>query len=437
MGYLFAKSCASPIAEPAKSGRRVRRYVHDRSGFRHAAIVGVSTRQHLNELLCRSHDLHRRNLPDRGTTQPTLRSWERGDRRRLNRPPVWARRPHCPDRSRRHAIQSGATISVSSRRSGSTTPGMARPSSIAEGCWAGRPRYGVGAASRLIRRISCQRTTEPDGQLISPSLAHMSPMHLNSSMLVRPSFPRPSRCRTIPFRSTSLSAISSLTASSDTASRRTYGGNGVRNSRDRADVMSFMGRRAQASSPTRRARKLPRSNSGWLRTGSIRVVAATIVLACGGLETPRLLLASRRSRSCGLGNEHDLVGRFYMTHLVSNANNAGALRFAAQRPPAHSTSTRHWMGLWASDDPVVAEARRRESIPNIAFRPNRPPMDDASHRDPVLSAMFLLRSLLIPPEYARSLATKLGGALPSGAWRDHSCNIIFDIPALFDSAFIG
>ena len=69
-----------------------------------------------------------------------------------------------------------------------------------------------------------------------------------------------------------------------------------------------------------------------LRTISNRrhtIVATTIVLACGGLETPRLLLASRSSRSCGLGNERDLVGRFYMTHLVSNAENVGALRFAA------------------------------------------------------------------------------------------------------------
>jgi len=38
-------------------------------------------------------------------------------------------------------------------------------------------------------------------------------------------------------------------------------------------------------------------------------VAATIfVLAAGGIENPRLLLAS------GLGNEHDLVGRFFMEH---------------------------------------------------------------------------------------------------------------------------
>ena len=60
------------------------------------------------------------------------------------------------------------------------------------------------------------------------------------------------------------------------------------------------------------------------------------------------------------------------------------------------------------------EARQREGLPNIVFRPSRPPMDDAAHGDAVLSAMFLTRSLLIPPEYARSLAAKLG-SLPDSA----------------------
>ncbi len=46
----------------------------------------------------------------------------------------------------------------------------------------------------------------------------------------------------------------------------------------------------------------------------LRVVAEVVVLACGGLEVPRLLLLSRRARPHGLGNEHDLVGRFFMDH---------------------------------------------------------------------------------------------------------------------------
>jgi choline dehydrogenase-like flavoprotein len=45
-----------------------------------------------------------------------------------------------------------------------------------------------------------------------------------------------------------------------------------------------------------------------------RVTAAAFVIACGGIENPRLLLLSRRHRSAGLGNDHDQVGRYYMNH---------------------------------------------------------------------------------------------------------------------------
>jgi choline dehydrogenase-like flavoprotein len=42
--------------------------------------------------------------------------------------------------------------------------------------------------------------------------------------------------------------------------------------------------------------------------------ARVYVLACGGLENPRLLLMSRDSSGQGVGNRHDTVGRFYMNH---------------------------------------------------------------------------------------------------------------------------
>ena len=46
----------------------------------------------------------------------------------------------------------------------------------------------------------------------------------------------------------------------------------------------------------------------------LRVEAKTYVLAAGGLENPRLLLASNSVSPKGLGNDHDLVGRFFMEH---------------------------------------------------------------------------------------------------------------------------
>jgi choline dehydrogenase-like flavoprotein len=44
------------------------------------------------------------------------------------------------------------------------------------------------------------------------------------------------------------------------------------------------------------------------------VSARSFVLALGGIENPRLLLASTGRHPRGLGNQHDLVGRFFLEH---------------------------------------------------------------------------------------------------------------------------
>jgi choline dehydrogenase-like flavoprotein len=46
----------------------------------------------------------------------------------------------------------------------------------------------------------------------------------------------------------------------------------------------------------------------------IRCTATTYVLACGGIENARLLLAANRVASAGIGNRSVLVGRFFMDH---------------------------------------------------------------------------------------------------------------------------
>ena len=44
------------------------------------------------------------------------------------------------------------------------------------------------------------------------------------------------------------------------------------------------------------------------------VRAKAFVLCAGGIETARLLLSNRKQRFNGIGNEHDLVGRFFQDH---------------------------------------------------------------------------------------------------------------------------
>ena len=52
------------------------------------------------------------------------------------------------------------------------------------------------------------------------------------------------------------------------------------------------------------------------QAGKKRVLTAKkIVLSAGGIENPRILLASNSVVSAGLGNGQDLVGRFFMDHL--------------------------------------------------------------------------------------------------------------------------
>jgi choline dehydrogenase-like flavoprotein len=58
-----------------------------------------------------------------------------------------------------------------------------------------------------------------------------------------------------------------------------------------------------------------RSLTAKTLTGRVlRLEAHIFVLAAGGLETPRLLLASHDRQGRGIGNEFDLVGRYFMEH---------------------------------------------------------------------------------------------------------------------------
>ncbi len=63
-------------------------------------------------------------------------------------------------------------------------------------------------------------------------------------------------------------------------------------------------------------------NARQLRSIAVRTLngrslafrARAFVLAAGGIENPRLMLASRSVASAGVGNQHDLVGRYFMDH---------------------------------------------------------------------------------------------------------------------------
>jgi choline dehydrogenase-like flavoprotein len=51
---------------------------------------------------------------------------------------------------------------------------------------------------------------------------------------------------------------------------------------------------------------------------SIKIKAQHFTLAAGGIENARLLLVSKHQDDNGLGNQHDLVGRYFMEHIGIN-----------------------------------------------------------------------------------------------------------------------
>jgi choline dehydrogenase-like flavoprotein len=62
------------------------------------------------------------------------------------------------------------------------------------------------------------------------------------------------------------------------------------------------------------ARTVTRIRIRCLGGNSLWVQAKKVVVAVGALETPRLLLLSNQVQNCGLGNQNDLVGRYFMEH---------------------------------------------------------------------------------------------------------------------------
>ena len=152
--------------------------------------------------------------------------------------------------------------------------------------------------------------------------------------------------------------------------------------------------------------------------------ARRYVLAGGGLEVARLLLASDDLRSGGIGNDGDQLGRNYMSHLCVTK---GVLSLARPGMTAGFGYAQDADGvyvrrrLW-----ITPEAQRRHRLLNTTFRTSIPEPADPRHRDAVLSAMFLSKRLV-----QREYAAKFGAAPEGlGSYARHLANVVSQPVAL-------
>lgn len=155
---------------------------------------------------------------------------------------------------------------------------------------------------------------------------------------------------------------------------------------------------------------------------ALTVAARAYVLATGGLEVPRLLLNSPGVSGNGLGNAHDVVGRYYMSHI---AGTIGTLDL--------SGASTVWHGYDVSDEGIYcrrrlalrSQAQHDLHAGNFIARLHHPRIPDAGHGNGILSALYLARPI-VPYEYAK----RLYGDAPGGAgnWLAHARNVITDAP---------
>ena len=171
-----------------------------------------------------------------------------------------------------------------------------------------------------------------------------------------------------------------------------------------------------------------------LRTLSGRdatIAATRVVLATGGLEVPRLLLAARGpGHENGLGNAHDLVGRYYMCHI---AGTSGRLRLNLPRGAVQHGYEVAWDGTYIRRRlSLTPEAQERLGVGNAVMRLHFPRIPDPSHGSSVLSGLYLMRWLL-PYEYRKRLAGTEGEGV--GPTLRHLRNMVSDPFSAMDFAW--
>lgn len=155
--------------------------------------------------------------------------------------------------------------------------------------------------------------------------------------------------------------------------------------------------------------------------------AKAFIIACGGVETARLLLTAQIGAPNRFGGATGPLGRYYMGHL------SGEIADVRLDNPALDRGQDFYLdhgGRYARRRLIASAATQvGEQLTNVAFWPIMPPFRDPAHRSGILSLAYL--TLAFPPtgrllvsEYLRRI--HVGN--PQPIW-PHLRNILLDLPS--------
>ena len=123
--------------------------------------------------------------------------------------------------------------------------------------------------------------------------------------------------------------------------------------------------------------------------GTATVTANVFVVCAGALETPRLLLNSRRLSPAGVGNQHDLVGRYLLDHPIGHYCKIGFRK--PTRAPLYASQHLEGAVHLLAGIRVKAEQQQRHRLPNHCMW-LRPSISAARINDELLLSFLGVRS---------------------------------------------
>ena len=166
-----------------------------------------------------------------------------------------------------------------------------------------------------------------------------------------------------------------------------------------------------------------------------RVTARAYVIAAGGVETARLMLASRNEAAPELGGP--ALGRFYMGHAFGSIADIQFLRPGDDRA---FTFFKDGSGRYVRRRLTLsAEVQRELGLPNVAAWPDLPELYDPAHKSAILSLAYLaLKTPVLGPRLM-SEAIRLRKIGPGGRTGAHIWNVIKGAPgaAWFAAKFLS
>ncbi len=157
----------------------------------------------------------------------------------------------------------------------------------------------------------------------------------------------------------------------------------------------------------------------------LQVFADVFILATGGIENARLLLGARSQVETGIGNQCDMVGRCYMSHI---AGTYGFLRLksANMEKPLFYRLAKDEYGVYSRRRFRLSDQAQGDlDVGNVVGFPLRPDLSDPSHGDAVLSLLY----------YGEVSSRRNLKDLPSwDMFARHASNCIFNHPMAWISA---